>query len=91
MKCMNCGGDTYTIYTWEREGAYVRRRKVCQTCGLRFATYEFTDEVVQDVIGLLDGRKHLIIQIREQLPKFYPKNGKCVGRKGEQKTADDHF
>lgn len=86
MKCMNCGGETNTIYTREKEGAYVRRRKVCQRCGVRFASYEFSDEVVQKVIGLLDGRKSLIEQIRAQLPKFYPKNGK-----GEQKTEDDHF
>ena len=81
MKCINCGGDVYTIITREREDAYVRRRKECPICGTRFSTYEFTDEVVQQIAELLDGRKNLITQIRQRLPKFYPTDKKGGNKK----------
>ena len=82
MKCIRCGCDTYTITTRERVDAYVRRRKECHNCGARFATYEFSDEVVQEVLSLLEGRKNMITQIRKRLPKFYPPDGK--GKKNDR-------
>ena len=82
MKCIKCGCDTYTISTRERAYAYVRRRKECPTCGARFATYEFTEDVMQQIIGLLDGRKNMITQIRKKLPRFYPTYGKEGGKDG---------
>lgn len=78
MKCIKCGGDTYTIMTRTRVASYVQRRKECPICGARFSTYEFTDDVVQQVVALLDGKKELIRQIRRSLPSFFPAN-----RKGE--------
>ena len=66
MLCKNCGCDTYTVETRERKDAYVRRRKVCEMCGEKFTTFEFTDDVVKEVIELLEGRLS-DEQLRERL------------------------
>lgn len=71
MLCKECGCDTYTVETRERKDAYVRRRKECEMCGARFTTFEFTDDVVREVIELLEGRKNLIMNVRKKLPQFY--------------------
>ena len=80
MLCKNCGCDTYTVETRERKDAYVRRRKVCEMCGEKFTTFEFTDDVVKEVIELLEGRKHVIMNVRKKLPQFYSNEVK-TGRK----------
>lgn len=71
MRCIRCGCDTYTTETRERNDTYVRRRRKCASCGFLFTTYEFTDDVVNEVEGLLGGRKNAVMKIRQKLPHFF--------------------
>ena len=70
MKCINCGEDTYVIDTRDKFGVFVRRRRVCGTCGVRFATYEYSDTVVQYVIKMLGGRRRASAMLGEYLPQM---------------------
>ena len=70
MKCVNCGEETYIIETREKVGAFVRRRRVCGTCGVRFSTYEFSDTVVLHVIKLLGGKRRAVAMLGEWIPQF---------------------
>ena len=70
MKCVNCEAETYVIETREKLGVFVRRRRVCESCGIRFATYEFSDTVVQYVIKMLGGRRRAAAMLGEYLPQM---------------------
>lgn len=87
MKCIRCGGDTYTISTRERSHGYVQRRKECSICDTRFATYEITDEVMQQIVALLDGRKNMITQIQKCLPRFNPADGEVEEKEGRKENT----
>lgn len=39
MNCP-CGNDTLVVDSRPSPEGYVRRRRECQTCGMRFSTYE---------------------------------------------------
>ncbi|NLB66220.1 MAG: transcriptional repressor NrdR [Lentisphaerae bacterium] len=58
MRCPNCtqSNDKVVDSRIIRNGAAIRRRRVCAQCGHRFTTYE---EVAKPVIGVLkrDGRR----------------------------------
>lgn len=58
MKCPKCGVDDDRVLDSRsaREGAAIRRRRECETCGYRFTTYE---EIDRDEILVVkkDGRR----------------------------------
>jgi transcriptional repressor NrdR len=40
MKCIRCGGRDSSVIDSRAESESIRRRRECQTCALRFTTYE---------------------------------------------------
>ena len=41
IKCPKCGSlQTTALYTKETNNGRIRRRKICEDCGIRFTTYE---------------------------------------------------
>ena len=58
MKCPKCGNDEDKVLDSRsvREGAAIRRRRECTTCGCRFTTHE---EIDRDEVSVVkrDGRR----------------------------------
>lgn len=46
MKC-KCGSRNHGVIDSRPCGEYIRRRRKCEECGLRWSTYEMSDEEVQ--------------------------------------------
>ena len=68
MKCPKCGSDDDKVLDSRavREGAAIRRRRECASCGFRFTTHE---EIDRDDLFVVkrDGRRELFQ--REKLEK----------------------
>lgn len=55
MNCPKCGSKSGVIDSRYTKTS-IRRRMVCQDCGQRFTTYEFTIDQLPVIIGKLYGR-----------------------------------
>ena len=63
MKCPKCGADEDRVLDSRtaRDGAAIRRRRECLTCGARFTTYEEVDRDEVQVIKR-DGRRQTFVR-----------------------------
>lgn len=56
MRCPKCGSERSSVVDSRGEGNSIRRRRLCQSCGFRFTTFERI-EISKPMVIKKDGRR----------------------------------
>ena len=67
MECPICGAVGASVVLESRSTmAYIRRRRKCLKCELRFTTYEVEADTIAEARGKLEGKKRENMKVRSK-------------------------